>query len=358
MKKFDGLKKLKPILVKLAPLISVMLMGAAAAGLGYYYLRSSEQETVANLEKKADKALKTVVVPTKPLLAGTAVTMDMVASRPVPATFVHTDALTPDTFSRFSGQELTVNVEPGMPLLATFFAPKRKVFSDEIEPGVRAITIPVDEISSISGLLRAGDRIDFMFVAEQKNDSDGAFVVPLLQDVIVRATGKITAEEFAARRKLSVPSASDDPYAKQSFSTVTVGLQPKDAQKLILAQRMGKIIAALRNSADRETLASGTNSSDLTDSINSLRPTKPANNLFASASNMTASMDYEVEYIVGGAATGSSNNIRANNSMRDAMLQKMAQSQRSGQMSSVAPRQPSEKEIEEFKQQLYRQVQP
>jgi pilus assembly protein CpaB len=358
MKKFDGFKKLRPILVKLAPFMGVVFMGATAAALGYYYLRSSEQETVANLEKKADKAFKNVVVPTKPLQAGTNITSEMVASRPVPETFVHSDALTPDTFNRFLGQELTVNVEAGIPLLAAFFAPKKKVFSDEIEPGVRAITIPVDEISSISGLLRAGDRIDFMFVAEQKNDSEGSFVVPLLQDVIVRATGKITADEVAARRKLSGPSASDDPYAKQSFSTVTVGLQPKDAQKLILAQRMGKIIAALRNSSDRETLATGTNSSDLTDSINSLRPTRPASNLFASASNLTASTDYEVEYIVGGAATGSNNNGRANNSTRDAMLQKMAQSQRSGQMSSIAPRQPSEKEIEEFKQQLYRQVKP
>jgi Flp pilus assembly protein CpaB len=171
----------------------------------------------------------------------------MVAKRSVPNEYVHNDALTPETFAQFAGRQLSVPVAAGKPLLASFFSAPRKVFAQEIEQGVRAITIPVDEISSISGMLRAGDRIDFMYVVEKSAANDPSVVIPLLQDVEVRATGQITSEQFAAMRKRSDVSADTDPYAQQRYSTVTVAIQPQDAQKLILAQRLGKIIATLRN---------------------------------------------------------------------------------------------------------------
>ena len=340
MNKVGFFTRLKVVYKKYFPLISVLMMGLVAASLGWYYLTSSESNTAALLQKRAEVAKKNVVVPTLLLKAGTAVTHEMIAMRPVPLEFVHKDAVTPDNFDNFVGRELTVDVEPGRPLLAAFFSPKRKVFSEQIETGVRAITIPVDEISSISGLLRAGDRIDFMFVGEQKNENESGYVVPLLQDVLVRATGKITAEEFAATRKQTAPSAADDPYMKQSFSTVTVGLQPKDAQKLILAQRMGKIIAALRNPVDRETLTKGTNTADLNNAINSLRPERSIDPMSSSATQTVASLD--VEYIIGGAGSiQATNNNQISSSQRDMILQRLSQMQNRGVPSQASPIKPN-----------------
>ena len=322
-------------------------MGLLAAWLGWYYLTSSEKETAAVLTQQAQVKTLSVVVPTQSLKAGAFLDQSMVAARPVPETFVNADALTPDTFDNFRGQELTVDVEAGKPLLSAFFAPKRKVFSEQIEIGVRAITIPVDEISSISGLLRAGDRIDFMFVAEQRSDAEGGFIVPLLQDVMVRATGKITAAEFAANRKRPGPSAADDPYAKQSFSTVTIAVQPKDAQKLILAQRMGKIIAALRNPEDRDTLTSGTNTMDLANLIDTFRPPRSGN---ASDVSNSSTVDKEllvgaqIEYIVGGAGAVTGNGAPSQNNISKEMLaQIMAQRQAKAGMPPMLAPQPGAK---------------
>lgn len=337
-------------------------MGLLAAALGWFYLKSSEEETAAVLTKQAAVKSLSVVVLSQPLKAGTFIDGSMVAARPVPETFVNPDALTPETFDNFAGQELTVDVAAGVPLLSAFFAPKRKVFSEQIEVGVRAITIPVDEISSISGLLRAGDRIDFMFIAEQKYDGEGGFIVPLLQDVMVRATGKITAAEFAANRKRPAPSATDDPYAKQSFSTVTIAVQPKDAQKLILAQRMGKIIAALRNPEDRDTLTTGTNTTDVANLINSFRSQQPvslstAPSLSVADKQLLAMAD--IEYIVGGAGavTGSSG-ANPNNISKEMMSQLIAQRQAKAGMSPMQTPQPSAKEQQEAVQQLYRKAVP
>jgi pilus assembly protein CpaB len=236
-----------------------------------------------------------VVVARQPLSDGTTVLPGMVAKRSVPNEYVHNDALTPETFAQFAGRQLSVPVAAGKPLLASFFSAPRKVFAQEIEQGVRAITIPVDEISSISGMLRAGDRIDFMYVVEKSAANDPSVVIPLLQDVEVRATGQITSEQFAAMRKRSDVSADTDPYAQQRYSTVTVAIQPQDAQKLILAQRLGKIIATLRNPEDRATMTSGVDAVDLDAIVAGFRPQR--SHAMAVSSGPSGP---SVEYIVGG----------------------------------------------------------
>lgn len=296
MKPSPGLLKVKQNLRRLSPLIGALALGLLAAGLGWYYLRASEREIAASLEQDANSQRRDVVVARQALGDGMVVMPAMVAKRSVPTEYVHNDALTPETFVQFAGRQLTVPVAAGKPLLASFFAAPRKVFAEEIERGVRAITIPVDEISSISGMLRAGDRIDFMYVVEKQKEGTQAVVVPLLQDVEVRATGQITSEQFASMRKRSEVSAEADPYAQQRYSTVTVAIAPGDAQKLILAQRMGKIVAALRNPEDRQTMRTGVDAMDLDAIVDGFRPYRPR----PAPAVYTAARSPGVEYIVGG----------------------------------------------------------
>ncbi|MGJ7606131.1 Flp pilus assembly protein CpaB [Variovorax sp. LT1R20] len=295
MKSSPGLLKFKQSVKRLSPLIGALMLGLLAAGLGWYYLRASEREIAASLEKDADSQRRDVVVANRALGDGTTVLPTMVAKRSVPNEYVHNDAITPETFSQFAGRQLSVPVAAGKPLLASFFSAPRKVFAQEIEQGVRAITIPVDEISSISGMLRAGDRIDFMYMVEKSAANDPSVVIPLLQDVEVRATGQITSEQFAAMRKRSDVSADTDPYAQQRYSTVTVAIQPQDAQKLILAQRLGKIIATLRNPEDRATMTSGVDAVDLDAIVAGFRPQRGHSMAVASGPSGPS-----VEYIVGG----------------------------------------------------------
>lgn len=296
MKVVSGLGALGNKARRLAPLIGALVLGLLAAVLGWYYLRSSEREIAASLEQEARAQRRDVVVPVRDLRAGQALTPDLVAKRSVPSDYVHQDALTPASFGEYAGRQLTVDVAAGKPFLSSFFASPRKVFSEELEAGVRAVTIPVDEISSISGMLRAGDRIDFMYVANNASASDTSqqLVVPLLQDVEVRATGQLTSEQFAAMRKSpDVAPGGKDPYGRQQYTTVTVALKPENAQKLVLAQRMGKIVAALRNPGDRQQMRTGIDGRELEAIVNSFRNAPTA--LPVSAAS--------IEYIVGG--TGS-----------------------------------------------------
>jgi len=293
---FSGLGELGNKARRLAPLIGALVLGLLAAILGWYYLRSSEREIAASLEQEARAQRRDVVVPTRDLRAGQVLTPDLVAKRSVPSDYVHADAVTPASFDQFVGRQLTVDVASGKPFLSSFFTSPRKVFAEEIEAGVRAVTIPVDEISSISGMLRAGDHIDFMYVANDATpggpDSSQQLVVPLLQDIEVRATGQMTAEQFAQlRRSPDIAAAGKDPYGRQQYTTVTVALKPQDAQKLVLAQRMGKIVAALRNPEDRQQMRTGIDGKDLEAIVNSFRPLRPS---------LPTSTGGSIEYIVGG----------------------------------------------------------
>ncbi|MFS2056273.1 Flp pilus assembly protein CpaB, partial [Variovorax sp. CT11-76] len=85
----------------LSPLIGAVALGVLAAGLGWYYLRASEREIAASLEKDADSQRRDVVVARQALADGVNVMPNMVAKRSVPNEYVHNDALTPETFQQF-----------------------------------------------------------------------------------------------------------------------------------------------------------------------------------------------------------------------------------------------------------------
>jgi pilus assembly protein CpaB len=104
--------------------------------------------------------------------------------------------------------------------------------------GRRAITVPVDEINSISGMLEPGDMIDLYVSLDYQGRK---ITLPLLQAVEVMATGQ---------------RAIDDPKSgeRREFTTVTLDTTPEQAQSVIVARDTGKITALLRNPQDKKPL--------------------------------------------------------------------------------------------------------
>ena len=117
------------------------------------------------------------------------------------------------------------------------------MFSSRVKPGIRALTISVDEINSISGMLQPGDRIDLLLTARPPSasghgEAEHDATVPLLQNLLVMATGR------------QVRPGANDNGDDRSFSSVTVEVTPSQAQRLIVAQRAGRLTAVLRNPDD------------------------------------------------------------------------------------------------------------
>jgi pilus assembly protein CpaB len=105
-------------------------------------------------------------------------------------------------------------------------------FSTRLTPGRRAVTVPVDEISSLSGMVEPGDLIDI--VVSAKKDARN-FTFTLLQSVQVLATGTKASQD------------EKDPEGRaRIFTTITLDTTPEDAKRVIAAREVGRVTALLR----------------------------------------------------------------------------------------------------------------
>ncbi|HET9642450.1 MAG TPA: Flp pilus assembly protein CpaB [Burkholderiaceae bacterium] len=212
--------------------------GLAAFGVNRYIVRQ-----VQEVEARG-KAVKTVriVVPKEDLQKGSALEAPLVAVREVPQEWAQSNAVTPDQFARVEHQKLAYGVRRGEMILWSMLEGQRApTFSSRLAKGRRAITVPVDEVNSISGMLEPGDRIDLMTSIRRDNQT---YMFPLLQNVTILATGS---------RAIPEGDAKD---GRRTYATITLETSPEDAQRVLAAREVGKLAALLRSPGDNAS-ASG-----------------------------------------------------------------------------------------------------
>ena len=117
-----------------------------------------------------------------------------------------------------------------------------------IPPGMRAVSVRVNDTTSVSGFVQPGTRVDVLLTGNPQGSSEQQ-TTTVLENVAVIATGT----------RLERNSAGEP----QSAPVVTLLLSPDDAQRLTLASSQGHIQLALRNPLDtkQESIAAvGANS--------------------------------------------------------------------------------------------------
>lgn len=222
---------------------------ALLAGVGtMIYLKILEHRLKARLSPP-EKEMIHVVVASKDLPAGSAVDTTTMAVRSVPREYVNSDVLTPDQFNSIQGAVLVKPLESGKMLTSDFIDLNiPKDFSGTIQLGHRAITITVDEVNSISGMIRPGNFVDLFTrlsaasVPALASSGSGEVVIPVLEDVLVLATDNVSArpneDEF---RHL------DSRTKEKAYNTLTLEVTPKEAALIAIAETRGSLIATLRN---------------------------------------------------------------------------------------------------------------
>lgn len=220
---------------------AALVLGLTAMLAAHYYI----QARIGLAEAKLRSGLTPVkvVVANRDLKPGMRVSAESFALREIPKTYVHQDAVLPGQFSKAEGQRLIAPLDSGKPLLWSHLeSGATPTFSGKLGVGRRALTVPVDEVNSISGMLAPGDRIDLILtLSRQGNSQEVTF--PLLQDVKVLATG-------------TQVSSRDDPDGKlpgggRRYTTVTLETSFEDANRIILARNTGKLTAVLRHPDDK-----------------------------------------------------------------------------------------------------------
>ena len=111
-----------------------------------------------------------------------------------------------------------------------------------IEPGYRAVSVQISDVSGVAGLIQPNSRVDVLFT--RPGTMAEAATSTILQNVKVLSTGRAAPTATAGQAPQAV-----DPRTPRS-PVVTLVLTPYDAQKLELAKNQGKISLSLRNPTD------------------------------------------------------------------------------------------------------------
>src|SRR5260370_275696 len=106
-----------------------------------------------------------------------------------------------------------------------------------IEPGMRAISVQINDSSGVAGLIQPRSRVDVLFT--RPGTMSEAVTTTILEDIVVLSVGRIT--EVAQ-------NASIDPKASRPQSQAATWLvTPEQARKVEWPKNKGKASLSLRN---------------------------------------------------------------------------------------------------------------
>lgn len=129
--------------------------------------------------------------------------------------------------------------------------------SPQIAIGKRAVSVPVNNITGVSKLIKPGDRVDVISILDVGGGKDAKLTKTVLQDVVVLAVG-LAVTNNVARAIEPDPFGGKDRIrnlaADTSFATVTLEVDPQQVQLITAVLNNGEnaITLSLRNNDDSE----------------------------------------------------------------------------------------------------------
>ncbi len=203
----------------------------AVALFGFSILKQSKQQQAV-----APPATEQILVAAVPLQGGSLLQPADISAGAIP---LGTEPLgaeqdTPQNRAALTGAMIRTSLAPGSPILDTeVIRPGDHGFlAAVLMPGMRAVTVGVDNISGANGLIWPGDNVDVLLtqsISGAPSDKSIAAEV-VLSDVRVIATG---AE--------LVKTAANGPNGGPPAQTVTLEVTPDQAARILVATNLGKL---------------------------------------------------------------------------------------------------------------------
>lgn len=216
-------------------LVTVLAIALAAASLASFvvYRALSANAAGAAVPQTID-----TIVAAQPIPAGTMITRDHVKVVPWPAQARLSDSLSnpSDVVDRGAIVSIALNEPITPPKLAA--AGAGAGLPPTIPPGMRAMSVRVNEVVGVAGFVVPGTRVDVLvtFDAGSHTDTIARVVVSNAQ---VLTAGTRFDQEKARKDGTPIPT-----------SVVTLLVTPEDAERIALASAEGRITLTLRNPLD------------------------------------------------------------------------------------------------------------
>ena len=215
--------------------VVVVVIAFVMAGVASYAVyRAVERIPVREVEvAKVEVVVAGTGVPVGTLLTKNHVKLvGWPSSSPVPGAFSSVDAVV--------GRAAIATLAENEPITEAKVAPREAGagLPPTIPPGMRAMSVKVNEVIGVAGFVVPGTRVDVL--ATVKDDKD-TITRTVVSNVLVLAAG--TRYDQDAPRKDGKPIPT---------TVVTVVVTPPDAERISLASTEGKVMLALRNPMDTE----------------------------------------------------------------------------------------------------------
>jgi pilus assembly protein CpaB len=215
-------------------LIIALICAAGASLLVYRTLKIASKPKVIEIPK-ANLVFAKTTIP-----ARTQVLAEQLEVRRVPR-----EAITPDLVQKFEdvvGLITKAEIIQGEPVNSNRLFQKgdQMGLSSLIPEGMRAITIPIDEIIGVAGFVKPGEKVD-LIATMQPQWSKESISWTLLQDIQVLAV----SQDMEISNQASNLGNSQSVKAKVGTS-VTLAVTPLQAEKIVLSKEKGTLHLALR----------------------------------------------------------------------------------------------------------------
>lgn len=213
-----------------------VVFGLLAVFIAQVWLNNQASLRAKNVEPAKAIASQTVVVAKQPLRFGTELTAAMLQEVPWPS-----DALPNGAFAKIhdimaGGRRVVLAaIESNEPVLSLKITGpgQRATLSALVKPGMKAVTIRVNDVEGVGGFVLPGDHVDV--VLTRQIDKGSATTQVVLQNTRVLAVDQ-TADERAQKAAVA--------------KSVTLEVDTVDAQKLWLSSSVGSLSLLLRKAGE------------------------------------------------------------------------------------------------------------
>ncbi len=244
----------------------ILIIGAVLALIAIFmtktYIDQQRQQVIveakrkiASIEQNISKNEIKVLVANKDIPRGAAIELGNLETIIIPEQYRQPQAVsTPD---RALGMVAVVPISKGEQISLNKLVQPRELggLAQGTPVGKRAITISVDNISALAGLVEPGDYVDVIaLIPVPVQTPDGKqvnqmAVMPLFQNVLVLAIGQDTG----AISSVGAGKRGEVERRSEGSPLITLALAPQDANLIAFVQEQGKLRLTLRSPADSQT---------------------------------------------------------------------------------------------------------
>ncbi len=248
---------------KRVPLIIGIVFAIVAIFLVNIYISNQQRRMQENLRKAVEqryRSMTPVLVAKTDIPKGAIIRPDLLDTKIVPNEYVEPSAV--KTADRISGMKAVVAIRKGEQLTLSKLITPKEAMTESLAMatpiGKRAITIRVDNISGLSGMIKPGDYVDVIALlplpvkSPEGGTTTNVATIPLFQKVLVLAVGSELLEKKKKEQGgiWSLRLSRRETKQQTKNPLITLALSPQEASLLSFVAEQGRIRLVLRSPAD------------------------------------------------------------------------------------------------------------